>query len=204
VGNGGGFGYGIMGGTHHNLEDIGAMRVLPNMRVYVPFVSSDVGTVVGMMLEDPNPNYLRLNLGARITQRVPAFAPWRNITSGSRAVVVGTGPVVENILNLDVSIVEQLDIWVTSVLPLMNLPDKLLARVSTLRSIITIEEHYGQCGLNETLASMLLGTLTVPVRYNSLYAKGYPSGRYGSQRWHQEENDLAGQGLLRKIKEFLA
>ena len=36
VGNGGGYGYGIMGATHHALEDVGAMRVLPNMRLYVP------------------------------------------------------------------------------------------------------------------------------------------------------------------------
>jgi transketolase len=204
VGNGGGYGYGIMGSTHHNLEDIGAMRVLPNMRVYVPFVASDVRTVVGLMLEDPNPNYLRLNLGARITQPVSSFEAWRNITRGSKAVVVGTGPVVENVLRLDPSIVEKLDVWVVSVFPLTSLPEKLLSRASTLRSIITIEEHYGQCGMHEALASKLLQTLTVPVRFSTLYASGYPSGKYGSQRWHQEENNLAGQGLVRKITEFLA
>lgn len=204
VGNGGGYGYGIMGSTHHSLEDLGAMRVLPNMRVYVPFAASDVDPVVGLMLADPNPNFLRLNLGARVTQSVPAFEAWRNITSGTKAVVVGTGPVVENILNLGPAIVEKLDVWVTSVFPLEPVPDKLLERASTLRSVITVEEHYGQCGLRESLASMLLGTLTVPLRYHNLYAQGYPSGRYGSQRWHQEENSLAGQSLLRKITEFLA
>ena len=39
VGNGGGYGYGIMGATHHALEDVGAMRVLPHMRIYLPLVS---------------------------------------------------------------------------------------------------------------------------------------------------------------------
>jgi transketolase len=29
VANGGGYGYGIMGATHHNIEDIGSMRLLP-------------------------------------------------------------------------------------------------------------------------------------------------------------------------------
>src|SRR5580704_12398457 len=42
VGNGGGYGYGIMGATHHNIEDIGALRILPNMQVYVPFTAEDV------------------------------------------------------------------------------------------------------------------------------------------------------------------
>src|SRR6185369_242613 len=35
VGNGGGYAYGVMGATHHALEDIGALRVLPNMGLYL-------------------------------------------------------------------------------------------------------------------------------------------------------------------------
>src|SRR5512142_1618395 len=42
VGNGGGYGYGIMGPTHHAVEDVGAMRVLPNMRIYLPLTAGDV------------------------------------------------------------------------------------------------------------------------------------------------------------------
>ena len=38
VGNGGGYGYGVMGGTHHALEDYGAMLCLRNMHVFVPGV----------------------------------------------------------------------------------------------------------------------------------------------------------------------
>jgi transketolase len=34
-------------------------------------------------------------------------------------------------------------------------------------------------------------------------AKGYPSGKYGSQKWHQEENSLAGKGLEAALKELL-
>jgi transketolase len=36
VGNGGGYGYGIMGASHHALEDVGALRALPNLRIYTP------------------------------------------------------------------------------------------------------------------------------------------------------------------------
>src|SRR5215216_3392943 len=39
VGNGGGYGYGIMGATHHALEDVGALRALPNLRFYLPLVT---------------------------------------------------------------------------------------------------------------------------------------------------------------------
>lgn len=49
VGNGGGYGYGIMGATRHTLEDIALMRVLPSMKVYVPLVATDVQEAVQQM-----------------------------------------------------------------------------------------------------------------------------------------------------------
>ena len=42
VGNGGGYGYGVMGGTHHALEDYGVLLGLPNLRVYIPAFDGDV------------------------------------------------------------------------------------------------------------------------------------------------------------------
>src|ERR1044071_4365251 len=55
VGNGGGYGYGIMGPTHHALEDVGAMRVLPNMRVYLPLMAADVHPIADAIADDPLP-----------------------------------------------------------------------------------------------------------------------------------------------------
>ena len=68
VGNGGGYGYGIMGATHHALEDVGAMRVLPNMRLYVPLTATDVGQVVehdgaGSPAQLPAAQHRRANSG---------------------------------------------------------------------------------------------------------------------------------------------
>ena len=42
VGNGGGYGYGVMGATHHALEDYGALLCLPHIRAYVPAFDADV------------------------------------------------------------------------------------------------------------------------------------------------------------------
>src|SRR5688572_9879110 len=64
VANGGGYGYGIMGSTHHNIEDIGTMRILPNMKVFVPFTKADVADALNEMMADDSPNYLRLNMAS--------------------------------------------------------------------------------------------------------------------------------------------
>ena len=75
IANGGGYGYGIMGSTHHNIEDIGSMRILPNMKVYVPFTGDDVGDgPAGICCSDDSPNYLRLNLASAQPGISPFFA----------------------------------------------------------------------------------------------------------------------------------
>ncbi|MBK7148590.1 MAG: transketolase [Bacteroidetes bacterium] len=201
VGNGGGYGYGIMGATHHNIEDIGAMRILPNMRVYVPFVASDVEEAVAQMIADKQPNYLRLNIGAKTTYPVSAFAPWRKIKDGKKGVVVGTGPVTENVLNS--ALADDLAVWVVSVFPIVELPDELVNAINATRKLITIEEHQGECGLRETLSYHLMNHLTSSIKILSLSANGYPSGKYGDQKFHQAENNLGGEGLLARLVGFL-
>jgi transketolase len=204
VGNGGGYGYGIMGATHHTLEDIAVMRVLPNMRVYVPLVSSDVDQAVRAMADDPAPNYLRLNLAAKISGPVEEFSQWRKIKEGKTCVLVSTGPVVGNVFDtVEKEVLENFEIWSVGIFPVRELPQELVKSISTKKRVVTVEEHFGQCGLNETLARLLLENIAGPIKYGSIAAAGYPSGKYGSQRWHQEENGLAGSALNTRLKELL-
>ena len=204
VGNGGGYGYGIMGATHHALEDVGAMRLLPNMRLYVPLTASDVGQVVKLMAQDPLPNYLRLNTAARIPGEVPSFAPWRRIKRGRTAVVVGFGPVVGNLYEMgDEDLLDELEIWSVGTFPLEALPADLIVSIKEKGRVATIEEHYLSCGLAEALGYLLLRDGLNPRAFTSLHAKGYPSGRYGSQRWHQEESGLAGHPLRAQLQEVV-
>ena len=206
IANGGGYGYGIMGGTHHNIEDIGSMRILPNMKVFVPFTGDDVQASLQQMIQDPSPNYLRLNL-ASAQPGISGFTQWRKIKRAEnkiKAVVVATGTVADNLFKIPAHLLDNLEIWLVSQFPIINIPDELLKSITETQNIITLEEHQGQCGLHETFASLLLKKLSVPVKYNTLFASGYPSGKYGSQQWHQEENNLGGKNLENRIAEFIS
>ena len=201
VGNGGGYGYGIMGATHHALEDIGAMRALPDMRLYVPLAATDLVQVVNLMAQDPLPNYLRLNTAARIPGEIPSFASWRRIKRGRTAVIVGLGPVVGNLYQMgDRDLLDDLEIWSAGTFPLEPLPADLIASVNEKQRVVIMEEHYLSCGLAEALGYLLLRGGVHLRSFTSLHAKGYPSGRYGSQRWHQEESGLAGQALRSQLE----
>ncbi len=202
VGNGGGYGYGIMGATHHALEDIGSLRMLPNMQVYVPFTAEDVTACVRQMATDPKPNYLRLNLAAKPTLPVPAFTQWRRLKTGTRATVVGTGPVLQNLCATNAA--QDCDVWLASLFPLRNPPDELVRSLSATRRLVTMEEHTVQGSLAESLALLLTNRMSVPYQTLSLTAAGYPSGKYGSQAYHQGESCLAGKSLDDALAGFLA
>jgi transketolase len=204
VGNGGGFGYGIMGATHHTLEDIAVMRVLPNMKVYVPVTSTDVSEAVHVMAVDPSPNYLRLNLPVKFDSTFAPFQQWRKIKDGKSAVLISTGPIVGNVLETkDPGLFDEFEIWSVGILPVTGLPETLRSSVIEKGKVVTLEEHRGQCGLNETIAQLLLVNVHRAIAFDALYVQGYVSGKYGSQRWHQEENGLAGESLRTKLRTFL-
>ncbi|MGZ3864200.1 MAG: transketolase [Bacteroidia bacterium] len=203
VGNGGGYGYGIMGSTHHNLEDIAVMRVLPNMKVYVPFVASDVDDSVKAMIADKGPGYLRLNLAANLPVKIDSLCQWRKIKEGNKLVVVGIGPVLGNLFSLPQTLLDQIEIWCLSVLPAFELPAELKQRISEVKNVLTIEEHSGECGINELLGKLILKQVKTIVKYNSLYSKGYISGKYGDQKWHLEENGMHGKALEDNIKNLI-
>jgi transketolase len=204
VGNGGGYGYGIMGPTHHALEDVGALRALPNMKLYLPLVADDVVRVVNAMAEDPLPNYARLNVAAEIPGAVPPFAAWRKLKPGRSAVLIGMGPVLQGLYQMNApELFDELEIWSVGTLPLEAIPPELAASIHAKRRVISMEEHYRSCGLGEALSHAFLTSGVIPQTLSCLHAAGYPSGRYGSQRWHQEESGLAGSALVTRLETIL-
>src|SRR5450432_2543334 len=58
VGNGGGYAYGVMGPTHHAIEDYGTLLGLQNLTVYVPAFNEDVPEAVSRLMARSKPAYL--------------------------------------------------------------------------------------------------------------------------------------------------
>jgi transketolase len=179
------------------------MRILPNMKVYVPFTGNDVEDCVRLMLDDLSPNYLRLNLAATLNLDIEPFKPWRKLKSGNKGIIIGTGPVLSNVFALETDVLNDYEVWLVSLFPLTNMPNELIEKIKTVKTIVSMEEHNGQCGLYETLAAQLLANGVGAINYKGLFANGYPSGKYGNQKWHQAENNLEGDNLKNKLVEFL-
>jgi transketolase len=57
---GGGLGYGTLGYTHHGIEDIAALRALPNISIYSPADPIETSEVLTQIHNLGKPAYLRL------------------------------------------------------------------------------------------------------------------------------------------------
>jgi transketolase len=195
VGNGGGYGYGVMGGTHHALEDYGVLCSLPNMRAFVPAFSDDVAPIVARMTADVHPGYLRLGRCEKPAGWVlPDYAPWRRLLSGNNGVLLAAGPGAGGLLAAAAALAESArpEIWVVTELPLQvaTIPRSFLDRVNNSRALSVWEEHVAGGGVGQMLAVRLLEHGVYPKQFHHFHARGYLSGRYGSQSFHRVESGL--------------
>lgn len=61
VGVGGGFAYGPAGATHHSIDDLGIMRILPNMSVVAPGDLTETEELTRYSVKHQGPMFIRLN-----------------------------------------------------------------------------------------------------------------------------------------------
>ena len=204
VGNGGGYGYGVMGGSHHALEDYGVLLALQNMRAYVPAFADDLAPLTRRMAADRHPGYLRLGRCEKPRDAVlPPYAPWRRLCSGQAGVLVVIGPNAGGLWAEAMAIEEELrpEIWVVSELPLTlaPMPAACTARIVDLDALFVLEEHVAQGSAGHMIASALMADGRAPRRFHHFTAKGYLSGRYGSQAFHRRECGLDAATVLAEI-----
>jgi transketolase len=202
VGNGGGYGYGVMGPTHHGLEDYGTLLSLSNLQVFIPAFDEDIPLVVDVLFSTSVPSYLRLGLAEPPAGwHTPTFAPWRKLLDGDGATLVVVGPLVGGILGAarDLARDQRPRLWLVGQLPCDDLPEELIADLQQSQNLMVVEEHVAWGGAGRMLAELLLTRGLAPRRFLVRAATGYPSGRYGSQRFHRRECRLDPASIIHEL-----
>jgi transketolase len=211
AGNGGGYTYGIMGATHHALEDLAALRPLPNMRLFFPCENGHVAAAVAQMSELNGPSYIRLAISPFTTPIAPLseqpvtltrqYAARRDPRAPS-VTVIGVGHGVQVALRalatggLDR---QNVDIFGVARFPWDFSADvALLGSVVESGNVVTVEEHYADGGMGESLRA----ALPVTRSFRSLAASYSPEQRYGSPTFHLEQCGLTPEALVRAVREI--
>jgi transketolase len=201
IGNGGGYGYGVMGPTHHAIEDYGILLTLPNMSVYVPVFDEDIETVISRMGENSGPAYLRLGRGEPPRDfAIPSYAPWRQLTSGRGRAVIAVGPLAGTYVAAVQALAEseRPNLWAVAELPLSRhpLPDALVRQITEGPGVCVAEEHVARGGFGAELALHLAERGIATPWFRHLSARSHVYDTYGSQNFLREKSGLAPSQLI--------
>jgi len=161
VGVGSGFAYGYLGSTHHAIEDIAILRVLPNMTVLCPADPVETRELVLKSYETKNPTYIRLNrTGEKIlynTKPDIIIGKPSVLKEGKDGIIIATGISLE----IGMDVVGKLkenghDFKLISMHTLKPINEKaLLDQVKGLKVVFTLEEHNIIGGLGSAVAEVL-------------------------------------------------
>ena len=160
VGIGSGVSYGTMGSTHHSLEDITIMRVLPNMIVLSPSDPMEAEEAVFAAVKHKGPFYIRLMLASKpidYSRGKFEIGKARIVREGTNAAIIATGEMVGIALEASESLKKQkIDCFVINVHTIKPIDENLIKQLSEkCKAIITIEEHSVIGGLGSAVSQVL-------------------------------------------------
>jgi transketolase len=205
---GGGLAYGAQGYTHHAVEDLAVMRVLPNMTVLAPGDPVEARLAVEAVARHPGPCYLRLGKAGEPTVHTipPRLELGKAICmqTGHDMTLISTGSVLRLVAEAARLLTSQGYSPRVLSMPTLYPIDRealLLAGQETAR-IVTVEEH-GLGGLHSAVAEVLaeagVGKRVVPVR---LMREPLPMA--GSQDFLRSAHRISLEGILAAAKNDLA
>jgi len=178
VGVGSGFSYDDSGPTHHSIEDISIMRVLPNITIYNASDSVMAGAFAKIAYEVGEPTYIRLDR-EKLPQLYDENTPFQEgktvLRGGYPTLIIATGNMVH--VALAVKEVSVWDMW--RLKPLGEL------YLQGMQQIITLEEHLLAGGLGSAIAEALVDNdLSIPLKRVGVKDQFYYV--YGGRRNIQE------------------
>jgi len=195
VGNGGGYGYGHMGPTHHALEDCSAMQAL-GVKVVVPCFDSDLPALVKHV---DAPTYLRLGYDVSPQDyEPPEWEEWRCVLQGDNGVWVTLGPLTGNAINVLQAFPENKRPALWACGALTPPPESLLLAVAG-QSLTVFEEHVAEGGLGMLMTYWLTNQNISLEKFTHRWALRYPSKKFGSQNFHRAECGLDQQAMQQML-----
>lgn len=187
VGNGGGFTYGIMGSSHHALEDLGVLKTLPGLQLFFPCIARrQVTQAVNAMANLAGPSYLRLGITPFQSDKKPLDAHPLTMTTrwsfGGDVTVIAVGQALQAVL--EAGVLHRAEVFGISRYPFDRYTDEAVLRSAfRTRAALIVEEHRLAGSIGESLA------LEIP-RGTKLEVSGFDRElpqKYGSAAFHMAD-----------------
>lgn len=203
---GGGLGYGTLGYTHHGIEDIAALRALPNISIYSPADPRETKEILQVINEEEKPTYLRLGKNGEpiIEQRTlrQKIGTAYEIQSGTQLTVLACGPVADNCYRAIKEMDKYISIQLLSVPKVQPLDINYLLDVISSEKILIVEEHVKRGGFASAFFEEL-NQLKEIKEISHLFVEEKNISESGTQNYLRSLSSLHVTGISAKISEIL-
>jgi transketolase len=206
---GGGFAYGTLGATHHATEDLGVMRMLPNMVVVAPGDPVETRAATRAIADYDGPCYLRLGkAGEPDVHESPVQLELGKaivVRNGDDATLISTGGMLHLAVRVADALAEEgIETRVLSMHTLSPVDEEaVLGAARETGALVTVEEHSIVGGLGSAVAELLAETNDVHVPFRRAGVPPRFSPRIGSQQFLLGENRLDVAPIARTVRELL-
>jgi transketolase len=196
------------GATHQILEDIGLMKMLPNMTVVVPADYNQTRLATKAIIERHGPTYLRF--GRPVW---PIFTPSEDATfeigkaqvlaEGIDVTIIACGHLVWNAVLAAQELEKQgISVELINMHTIKPLDiDAILKSASKTKCIVTAEEHQRNGGLGDSVAQVLIQHMPIPQEY---VAVNDSFGESGTPDQLLEKYGLMPQNIIEAAKKAIA
>ena len=205
----GGLAAGHLGSTHHSLEDLGVMRMLPNMTVLCPADATAVEDMVRDVVDLPGPVYMRLGRSATpgLGSGLPPvrIGQAQTLREGGDIALVATGPypVLAARAAAEELAQDGVEASVINMHTIKPLDVEALTVAARGHGIVTVEEHWAAGGLGsavaEVVAELGVGCPVLRVAVPDVFAAGS-----GGHRHLLERNGITAEAVATRARQALA
>ncbi|GHT73792.1 transketolase [Bacteroidia bacterium] len=183
-----------LGPTHHTLEDIAALRVLPNLTLLSPASPKEVSVVLEKAIEFDGPVYIRLGKAfeREIYETESPFEIGENtiISQGNDLTIIATGSIITDAIeaakDLKMGGITSEIINVSTLKPFSS--KEIIESAIKTGKVITIEEHSIIGGLGGAVSEVLCEA-GISVVFERMGFKDVFCNDYG---WHQDLKRMYG------------
>ena len=204
VGVGAGVSYDDSGPTHHAVEDVSALRILPHLRVHNMTDSVMAKAFASISCDLDYPNYVRMDRqtlpdlykeGADFSIGLTVFA------SSTQLVIVATGNMVHRALEVREALKKKgVDAGVVDIYSFPINQEAFVETVKDAKEIVTLEEHTLPGGLGSAVCEVLADNrILKPVKRIGMdFRQGY-CYQYGGRENIQSLYGLNVEGIVNTI-----
>lgn len=159
---GAGYAYGSLGATHQATEEIGAIRVIPNMVVATPGDPVEARAIAKLSANYEGPMYIRLGkAGEKIAHteesielKIGDICPIR-LCDGNKTAVLACGNILDAVNHQIADDSLAYDLYSVPFVKPINIEQLKTIAEKHPDGLITIEEHQKSCGMGSAIVEIL-------------------------------------------------